>query len=275
MTDGSRLQLKFWGVRGSSPTPLFENLEHGGNTSCLEIRPAGGEVLIFDGGTGSRGLGGALMREAEGGNLSLKFFLTHFHWDHIQGIPFFAPLYREGNSVTFYSFPEADTLRATIEGQMETPYFPVNFVLHARRDYVQMREPLDLNGPVVRSFPLNHPQHAVGYRIEHQGASIVYASDLEHGNARLDKVLRDCAEGADVLVYDAQYTAEEYATRAGWGHSTWAEATRVARDAQVKQLILFHHDPAHGDDMMREIVDRARQSFENSHAAREGWTIEV
>lgn len=274
MSSGCRLQLKFWGVRGSTPTPTRENLGYGGNTSCVEIR-CGEQLLIIDGGTGIRNLGTSLTEEFKAQPLKLDVLLTHFHWDHIQGMPFFVPFYNPANQVTVYSFPLEEQIRERLHGQMTSPYFPVDFErLEASIQPTQVGgEVLRLGEMAVTSFPMNHPQGAYGYRVEADGAAIVYASDLEHGHPELDKVVREFSTGADVLIYDAQYTPEEYALRKGWGHSTWLEATKVAKDAGVKQLILFHHDPSHSDAKIDAKVEETKRLFENSDGAREGLTL--
>lgn len=270
-----RLQVRFWGVRGSYATTGVKFAGHGGNTACLEIRTGHDDVMIFDCGSGIRRLGEMLARSGAG-KLSIPIFLTHFHWDHIQGIPYFIPLFVPSNEFTFYSFRDGAEAHSILAGQMAAPYFPVGFdVVPSKLDFVKMgAEPVE-RGAVVKAFPMNHPQGAVGYRIEHEGATIVYASDLEHGNAELDKVLRENAREADVLIYDAQYTPAEYESKRGWGHSTWLEATRAARDAGVKKLVLIHHDPEHDDDAMQRIADAARQEFGNTEAAVEGLCIRV
>lgn len=270
-----RFKLKFWGVRGSIATPLGENLGYGGNTACVEVCSQGDQSLIIDAGTGLRLLGDELAKEAQGQKLDLSILMTHFHWDHVQGIPFFAPLYRSGNEVSFHSDRPARVLADILEGQMSQPYFPVDFdLLPARRNFVQldMRE-VRFGNVMVHSFPLNHPQGASGYRLESDGAVIVHASDHEHGHAKLDRVLLDYAQNADILIYDSQYTDKEYEARRGWGHSTWREATRVASQAGVKRLILFHHDPAHNDAFMTSLASEARNCFENTEVAREGTPI--
>lgn len=277
MSTDCRLRLRFWGVRGSIATPLAENLEFGGNTACVEIRIPGGEVLIFDAGTGIRELGTVLNREHSGRKASLHLFLSHYHWDHIQGIPFFSPLYSSHNQVMFYGHGQVDHPGNLLIGQMQAPYFPVSMELAAaEKDFTELeQETVKIGEIVVQSFPLNHPQGAIGYRVERDGAVIVYASDLEHGHPELDRTLREYAEGADILIYDSQYTPREYANHRGWGHSTWLEATRVATDCRVGQLILFHHDPAHDSRTMREIVAEAQRYFPGTIAAREGWTTDL
>lgn len=277
MNDASRLQLTFWGVRGSIPTPAPENLGYGGNTTCLELRLPNDEVVVIDGGTGARQLGLSLLQRFSRNANDIHFLMTHFHWDHIQGIPFFAPLYSPANRVVFHaSRPPAEVLDI-LEGQMTHPYFPVKFeLLAAKREFVQIgKEPLQYGDLTVRSFPLNHPQGATGFRLESGGAVIVHACDHEHGDERLDRTMREYAEGADVLIYDAQFTPEEYPAKTGWGHSTWMEGVKVARDAGVKQLILSHHDPSHTDDMLRAMLAEAKTHFENTELAQERWTIHL
>jgi phosphoribosyl 1,2-cyclic phosphodiesterase len=273
----NRLQVKFWGVRGSIPTPVRENLGFGGNTTCLEVRTATNDIFVIDAGTGVRGLGDALLSEFAGQKIELRFLLTHFHWDHIQGMPFFAPLYSGDNYVSFLSGIPPERVKETLEGQMVAPYFPVPFnFLGARQDFIEVCEAGGQHaGITIRSFPMNHPQGAVGYRFEAGGAVVVHASDFEHGHPRLDGVLRDFAQDADVLICDSQFTPAEYEFRKGWGHSTWMECTRVARDAGVKRLILFHHAPEHGDQAVADIEREARRCFENTDAAREGWSVSV
>lgn len=273
MADASA-RLRFWGVRGSTPTPTIENLTFGGNTSCVEIRTSDNQVIILDGGSGIRNLGQSLMKEAGGQNIDASVFLTHFHWDHIQGIPFFAPIYGPKNKVAFYSGIQGRPLQETLEGQMAQPYFPVKFdQVAAQRSFhlIPRQEAVTVGSATVIPFDMNHPQGASGYRVEIGNIVIVYATDYEHGDAEHDKTLRKYAEKADILICDAQYTPAEYEAHRGWGHSTWMNAVHVAKDAGAKRLFLFHHDPTHDDQAMMRIAEDARMHFENAIAAWEGF----
>ncbi|MCW5980915.1 MAG: MBL fold metallo-hydrolase [Bryobacteraceae bacterium] len=271
------MTLTLWGVRGSIPTPQAEKLGFGGNTACLEVRYDGHPALILDAGSGARRLGALLKKECAGEELEVSILFTHFHWDHIQGLPFFAPLYDRRTSLTFYSSCEPARLREIVEGQMTAPYFPVNMpAVQATCRYAKVEpEGMPWGDLHIRPFPLRHPDGATGYRIEGPSGSIVYASDHEHGDSRHDAILREHAAGADLLIYDAMYDAAEYAFRRGWGHSTWEEGVRAAIDAGVKRLVLFHHEPDHDDRMVKEMVDRASARFENTIGAKEGWSVTV
>lgn len=276
--DRSRLTVRFWGVRGSIPTPHKGFLGVGGNTSCVEVRAADGTTLVLDAGTGARELGYALAARAAGDAAELHVALSHFHWDHLQGLPFFAPLYTAGQTVRFYAATEVPRLQSFLRGQMSFPYFPVPFVeLAAETDIVCVEAgvPFRVGPMTVRPFPVCHPQGAHGYRVEADGAAVVYATDYEHGSPAHDAGLREVAAGADLLISDAQYTPDEYALRVGWGHTTWEQATDLAAEAGVGRLLLFHHDPSHDDATLARLLDRARERFPATDLAVEGLEVRL
>ena len=277
MISTGELTLTLWGVRGSIPTPQSENLGHGGNTACLEVSYDGHPALILDAGSGARRLGAKLKKQCGERTLDVSVLFTHFHWDHIQGIPFFAPLYDLRTRLTFYSSCEPSRLREIVEGQMRAPYFPVNMpAVQASCSYSKVEvDGIQWGDLIIRPFPLRHPDGATGYRVEGPHSTIVYASDHEHGEPRFDNTLRKFASGADIFIYDAQYTPAEYEHKRGWGHSTWEAGVEIALDSGVKQLILFHHDPDHDDRTIEHILAQACARFENTVAAREGLSISV
>jgi phosphoribosyl 1,2-cyclic phosphodiesterase len=272
-----RPKIRFWGVRGSAPTPDAKKLEYGGNTSCVEIRLPDGARFIFDAGYGIRNLGQALQAEYGEKPIDSHIFLSHYHWDHIQGVPFFAPLYNPRNHVVFHGPAFRGSVRKMLEGQMADPYFPVLFnSLRSQREFVEMdREPVHYSGVTVHAFEVHHPQRALGYRIEIGETVVVYAPDREHGDPRLDTLIRDYSQDADLLIADAQYTPEEYPAHRGWGHSTWLDCIRLAEDAKVKALMFFHHDPGRSDEQLGSILAGAQERFAHCMAAKEGFELEL
>ena len=274
---GGCMLVRFWGVRGSTPTPQAENLRYGGNTSCVEVR-AGGGRYIFDCGTGLRALGQQLVQEANGTPSQAHVFVSHFHWDHIQGIPFFGPLYENPNySFAFHASERNHNLERVLEQQMSAPYFPVGVnEMKARREFFAIDEGrvrIDDNVTVETKW-LNHPQGCLGYRIESSEGVVVYATDNEPGDAAFDKNVRQLAAGADILIYDAQYLPEQYeAKKRGWGHSHWREAVNVVMESGAKELVLFHHDPDHTDACIDNVVREARNYYPGVRAAAEGMEM--
>ena len=273
-----RMHVKFWGVRGSTPTPQLENMRYGGNTSCVEVR-VNGHVYVFDCGTGFRNLGKQLATEFAGKALYAHIFISHFHWDHIQGIPFFAPLYdSQDNYFFFHSSNRSRGLQRAIEEQMADPYFPVDMTeMAAHRNFYDIEEDrIAFDDCVIQSMWLNHPQGCLGFRIETEQGILVYATDNEPGHPVFDKNVRKLAQGADVLIYDAQYLPEQYeAKKRGWGHSHWREAVNIVMESGTKELILFHHDPDHNDAAVDSIVNAAKDYYPKVRAASEGMEIQL
>ena len=272
------MRIRFWGVRGSTPTPQSENMGYGGNTACVEVR-LNENIYVFDCGTGFRNLGKELAREFGPRAIRAHLFLSHFHWDHIQGIPFFAPLYENSeNRFFFHSGCRTHDWQEILHGQMAKPYFPVEMShMAAAREFYSLDEGRnEFDGFRFQTRWLNHPQGCLGFRVEAKAGVLVYATDNEPGDAAGDRAVRELAEGADVLIYDAQYLPEEYdSQKRGWGHSHWREAVKVARDSGVKELILFHHDPDHTDACIDSLVAEAKNHYPRLRAAFEGMEISL
>lgn len=280
MTQSSDFFIHFWGVRGSIPVPGKETVRYGGNTSCIEMR-VGGKRLIFDGGTGLRVLGKSMLPQMP---VEAHIFFSHSHWDHIQGFPFFVPAFIPGNRFHIYGAiaPNGASMKQRLSDQMHHPNFPVPMqVMQSDLKFtdVMVGEVIDLDGIQIETGPLNHPNTAIGYRVTYQGKTVVYATDTEHYPDRIDEDLVHLARNADVLIYDACYTDEEYhdpkSPKVGWGHSTWQEALKVVKAAQVTKAVMFHHDPNHDDDILDGIEAQVRSVFPNSLLAREGMILPV
>jgi phosphoribosyl 1,2-cyclic phosphodiesterase len=287
MMSGPVTKLSFWGVRGSTPTVDPATSRYGGNTPCLELTAPDGTQFILDCGTGLRVLGSRWTAPASGvlasgvRNPETHILVTHYHWDHIQGVPFFTPLYAENNAFHFYSFRSKhlgrDSLKQVFETQMAMPYFPVNMsAMTAKKKFMEVGggDSFTVGENKITARHINHPQGCLGFRIETPGGTVVYATDNEPGDRKLDQELRELAAGADIFINDAQYTPEQLAsTRKGWGHSSWREGVKLAREAGAKTLVLFHHDPDSSDRMVDGLLRQAREEFDSVFAASEGMVI--
>lgn len=293
--------LRFWGVRGSIPTPGPNTVFYGGNTTCVELR-ADGQLIILDSGSGIRLLGQRLVEEFKGRSLGLTLLLTHTHWDHIQGFPFFAPAYVANNQVHIMGYEGyRKGLESTLAVQMESSYFPVGLrQLPSNITFSEQREMEFHVGPVrVRAIFANHPSVCVGYRLDTSTGSVAFLPDHESyarmrlhpraggpkGQATLDycraedQKLVEFLRGVDVLILDAQYDEAEYQTHIGWGHSCYEDSVATALAAGAQHLFLFHHDPAHDDARVSRNVGHARE-LAGTHrgtlvveAAREGLEV--
>lgn len=283
------MHVRFWGTRGSIATPGPATLHFGGNTSCVEVTTNGGGCFILDCGTGARALGAALVANASK-PIEATILLSHTHWDHIQGFPFFAPLFVPGNQITVCG-PEGSgqSLREVLSGQMEFTYFPVDIAqLPATISFRELGEGThEIGGAKIVAQYLNHPAMTLGYRIEADGAAVVYLCDhepfsptLQHENQEIsgyesivhegDRRHARFMAGASLVIHDAQYTPEEYPAKKNWGHSTYEYAVEMAAAAGVHQLILTHHDPIHDDTFVEDVEQRARK-----HASDLGCAVVV
>ena len=272
------MKIKFYGTRGSIPICDRNFQDFGGNTTCIKITRDNGRVSIFDAGTGIRNLGMDLIKE----NLSqpdLFIGFSHFHWDHIQGFPFFAPAYNPALTINILAMGrdrEVDNLETIFQGQMQPEYFPVpldkmgahfNFLLLDQNEWQN-------DAAVLKVIKQNHPGGSYGYRLEDNGKVVVFCTDLEHGDFVLPEIVEFC-EGADLLVHEAQYTSEELATHKGWGHSSFDQALEVAEKAGVKKLALTHHDPDHDDTFLQKTEKECQSRFRDCVLARENMEIEI
>ncbi len=278
------MKVKFYGVRGSIASAGDETRRYGGNTSCVAVE-ADGQQLVFDAGTGIRKLGTELGPVTP----PVHLFFSHLHWDHIQGFPFFTPAFVPGNEVHVHGVdvacapsPGPSRLRHVLGQQMAPPTFPVGLdVMQSdlRFHDVPLHDRIDVGRVQVRHAAVDHPNGCVAYRVDFQGRSVVYATDVEHGPDASDGLI-ELARNCDLLIYDAMYTPEEYEgaagpSRKGWGHSTFVEGAKIARASGAKSLCLFHHDPAHDDTFMDGLGERATKEFSASFVAQEGLEVDI
>ncbi|MFI5311962.1 MAG: MBL fold metallo-hydrolase [Gemmatimonadales bacterium] len=288
-------RVQFWGTRGSIPSPGKSTVRYGGNTPCVEVRTAGGWLVVLDAGTGIRELGRSLMERANGAPIRGDIFLTHAHWDHIQGIPFFAPIFQRGNHFTIWGSSSLETsIDRVVRDQMSPVVFPVTFEeLDATIDFRSVAEGERCNGTgyEVTAMEVRHPGGALAYRFVEprtKPAALVYVSDNELG--QWDKYgtptgwrerFVDFVRGAKVLVHDTTYTTEEYDHHRGWGHSTYRDGVELALQAGVSTLVLFHHDPRRTDDEVDRRTEECRALVKERGgtmqvvAAAEGLTMTV
>lgn len=288
------LSLRFWGTRGSIPSPGARTVRYGGNTPCTELRTSDGWLVILDAGTGIRELGRSLVGKSNGSAIKGDIFLTHAHWDHIQGIPFFAPIFQAGNHFTIWGSKSLETsIDRVVRDQMSPVVFPVSFdELDARIDFQDLGEEVRQGrGYAVSAYHVQHPGGALAYRFTDAKApkrALVYVSDNElaaHPSYQTAPGWRagmaEFVKGAAVLIHDTTYTRDEYAHHKGWGHSTYDDALELAIEAGVEQLVLFHHKPERADEEIDHELDalraqaRARGSALRIEAAAEGMALTV
>ncbi len=269
--------VKFWGVRGSIACASPNHMRYGGNTSCIEVI-ADGYRIILDAGTGIRQLGNEMQKI---GADDFHILLTHTHWDHINGFPFFTPAYNKGLKIEILAGHLTDKggVQNVLSAQMDNPMFPVP--LEAMTADITFRDfeagsSFDLTDKVhVRTAPLNHPNGATAYRIEFDERSVVYVTDTEHIQGETDQNVFGIIKDADLVIYDSTYTEEEFPSKVGWGHSTWNEGVRLCQEANVKRLAIFHHEPDHYDDIMDQIGIEAQAVWPGAFVCREGMNIDL
>lgn len=268
--------LKFWGVRGSVACPGNDTVKYGGNTSCIEVH-CGEYNLIFDAGTGLKNLGDSL---PPGKQLNYDIFLTHSHMDHVNGFPFFKPAYSAATRLKLWAGhlkPHHKSIEEITRNLMDQPFFPITVDLLAAtlifNDFT-FGETIEISKDItLQTAPLNHPGGGTGYRVNYAGRSLCYVTDTEHTPGKPDQNILKLIEGADVLIYDSNFTDDEFPDYVSWGHSTWQEGVRLANTAGVKTFVAFHHDPAHIDPVMDEIAAELEEERPGSVVAREGMVL--
>ncbi|HOO55854.1 MAG TPA: MBL fold metallo-hydrolase [bacterium] len=306
------MRVEVWGARGSVPSSHAGNVRYGGNTSCVEIRTRSNDHIILDAGTGIRRLGVRMLKGLEEiaeleekvdfvvegflqniksekseplkalegtieyGN-DIHLFLSHFHWDHIQGFPFFIPAYIPGKKLNIYGQLKTDhRIYDVLRGQMGGTYFPADMDrdMGAEKFFHEIVEDtFRIGDAIVTSRYLNHPQGCLGYRVQCGEMVVAYCTDSEHAEGSFDDNILELADGADIFFYDCQYTPDEYEAKRGWGHSTWEQGIKLAREARAEKLVMFHHDPEHDDDFISRMEKEARKHFPNLIAAHEGMVL--
>lgn len=270
------MKIKFYGTRGSIPICDKDFLEFGGNTTSVKITRDNGRIAVIDAGTGIRQLGIDLEKmELIQDEIFIAF--THFHWDHIQGFPFFNPAYNSEMIINILAMGEAreiNDLEGIFKEQMRHEYFPVPLKsMGAKFNFLQLEQnEITSNGAVVRVIKQNHPGGSYGYRMEDNGKVFVFCTDIEHGESVLPEIVEFC-KGADLLVHEAQYTAEQLEVHRGWGHSSHAQALEVAERAGVKKLAITHHDPEHNDAFLAKLEKECQAVFANCVFARENMEL--
>jgi phosphoribosyl 1,2-cyclic phosphodiesterase len=252
--------VRIWGARGSAPAPVDGNIDYGTDTCCIEMR-CGDRILVFDAGSGATSLGLALLDE---GVTDFDIFFTHCHFDHIMGLPFMKSLYAERNSVRMYAghFEDGTTCQEMVENFIKPPYFPLTpKFFRASIEYLDFRPPQVLeigDGITISTVRLNHPNGAVGYRVDFDGRSVSYITDTEHQPGTLDGAILDIIRGSDIVIYDCMFTDDELAPCTGYGHSTWEQGVRLCQAAGVERLVIFHHRPGRDDAALHAIEAEAQ-----------------
>lgn len=262
-----QITLSFWGVRGTMPVPGERSLRYGGNTNCVTLEFPRDQLFVFDAGTGIKAFGDALVAKGRR-NIHGRIFISHPHWDHINALPFFAPLYMQGNEFQVFGAHQGDlSTREVISSQMDGVYFPITLKEFAARVYFKDldEEEFGVDGVTVKTKLLSHPGKCLGYRIQYNGRSVCYITDNEMFlsdnaafNPHYEETLAAFVHGTDALITDSTYTDEEYETKVGWGHSCISKVVELAHRAEVKTLYLYHHDPDQDDADIDAKLETAR-----------------
>jgi ribonuclease Z len=270
--------LRFWGVRGSTPTDDPDKAHIGGNTSCVEVRASDGAIIIFDAGTGIRTLGHKIAREHDSA-YEINLFLSHTHWDHILGLPFFEPMHQSFATINIYGPERAGlSLEKSILGLFQSPYFPLGPEdIEAKLTFTELNTGQTTfgNGYTMASSPHPHPNGALSYRLTLGNRHIVFITDIEHTKDKLSSAAVEISKDADILIHDAHFTVEDLPAHRSWGHSSWEAGTQVAKLAGAQSVYLFHFSPDYSDEDIDAMERAAQADFANTFASHQGLTVEI
>tara|TARA_B100000579_G_C22768546_1_gene822782 strand:- start:84 stop:932 length:849 start_codon:yes stop_codon:yes gene_type:complete len=271
--------IKFWGVRGSNPTPDKDKMQFGGDTSCVEIRTKNNDLIILDMGSGLRNLGAKIIAD-DSYSSKINIFLSHYHWDHIMGFFYFAPLYNEKFTVNIYGFNNEVRMEDLSKQLINKGFWPVEESMYkANINFIELEQSsndlktLDINDTKIFYSEHAHPGGANSFRIETGDKKIVYVTDCEHSNGELNKNVLNIAEECDILIHDSHFTVRDLPNHIGWGHSSWKQSIDIAIVSRVKQLVLFHYSPDYNDEKIKEIEINAQKKFINTIASFQGLSI--
>ena len=271
----SKGYIKFWGVRGSNPTPDKDKIEYGGDTSCIEVRTSDNELIILDMGSGIRNLGTKILSDPSYPK-TIHILLSHFHWDHIMGFLYFTPFYDDSFTFNIYGYNKHTPTSSFSKKILDPTFWPVSMdMLNAKINFIDLDgEDLIINSNTqIKYINHSHPNTATSYRVETGNQSIVYTTDCEHPAKNLNKNVIEIAKNSDMLIHDSHFSNEDLKKFKGWGHSSYGEAINVANEANVKTLVLFHYSPSYNDDEVSHIEKEAKKTFKNTIASKQGLKI--